>query len=360
MTHQRPPPSKCKRPAFTLVELLVVIAIVAVLIGLLMPAVQAAREAARNLQCRNHLKQLSLATLQYEHSRKCYPPAGLCGDRKQSIFDGPFCPQRGQMLSWVVLILPFMEEGSLYQRFDLKRSVLEQAEDPQATSLEVMLCASDTAQGQFFQDASLTNGKRFAKGNYAAFVSPYHTSYADLWPGGLSGAHRYAPKDVVDGTTKTMLFSEVRTRANEQDQRGAWALPWTGSTLLAFDMHDATYPNPGGNLVSRDLAELPFSPYAGSYGFAQPPNNLGPNLDMLYLCPDPSGAQLEGMPCAVFASNFEQGFLSAAPRSRHPGGVNVVFLDGHVGFLRDSIDERTMAFLISSNDGQTIDVSQVH
>ena len=69
------------RCAFSLVELLVVIAIIAVLISLLLPAVQAAREAARNLECRNHLKQLALATLNYESSHKCYPPAGLCGER---------------------------------------------------------------------------------------------------------------------------------------------------------------------------------------------------------------------------------------------------------------------------------------
>jgi prepilin-type processing-associated H-X9-DG protein len=81
-------------------------------------------------------------------------------------------------------------------------------------------------------------------------------------------------------------------------------------------------------------------------------------MDMLYICPDPSGAQLDGMPCGVFESGSSWGFLSAAPRSRHPGGVNVVFLDGHVGFLPDKVDERTMGYLISSNDGQTIDISQ--
>ncbi len=347
-----------QRRGFSLVELLIVIAIVAVLISLLLPAVQGAREAARNLECRNHLKQLSLATQSYENVHRCYPPAGLCGKRTPDLFEGPFCPRRGQMLSWVVLILPFTEEGALYQRFDLQRSALDQPNEPQTTSLDVMLCPSDTSQGQFFTDDSLTAGKRFAKGNYAAFVSPYHTNYTDLWPGGLSGFHRYAPKDVADGTTNTLLFSEVRTRANEQDQRGAWALPWTGSTLLAFDVHDATYPNLDGHLVSRDLDELPYTPYPDSYGFTQPPNNLGPNLDMLYLCPDPSGAQLDGMPCAAFAFSLEDGFLSAAPRSRHPGGVNVVFLDGHVGGLRDNIDERVMVLLVSSNDGQTVDISQ--
>ncbi len=210
------------RRAFSLVELLVVIAIIAVLISLLLPAVQAAREAARNLECRSHLKQLALATLNYESTHKCFPPAGLCGERIQDFYEGPFNPRNGPMLSWVVLILPFMEETGLYRQFDLKQSVLQQAGDPQAAPLPMMTCPSDIAPGRFFSDISLTAGKRFAKGNYAAFVSPYHTSYADLWPGGLSGAHRYAFKDVLDGVTNTLLFSEVRTRSQEQDQRGSF------------------------------------------------------------------------------------------------------------------------------------------
>src|SRR5262249_28188346 len=103
---------------------------------------------------------------------------------------------------------------------------------------------------------------------------------------------------------------------------------------------------------------LPYNAWAGSVGETQPPNNLGPNLDMLYACPDPAGAQLEGMPCTEFQANFDFGWTSAAPRSRHLGGVCAVFLDGHVTFLPDRIDDFAMANLISANDGKAIDLSQ--
>jgi prepilin-type N-terminal cleavage/methylation domain-containing protein/prepilin-type processing-associated H-X9-DG protein len=342
--------------AFTLVELLVVIAIIGILIALLLPAVQTAREAARRTECRNNLKQLGLAIQNYENARKRYPPAGLVGPPVHDLYEGPFNPRTGNMISWIVLVLPYMEEQALYRQFDLQKSILDQPNDPQAATIKTLYCPSDLAQGRFYSDNTLTNGKRFSKGNYAAFVSPIHVSWTDWWCGGLSGNHRFAPKDVVDGLSNTLVVSEVRTRDNEQDQRGAWALPWAGSSVLSFDMHstnplwysdlDLEPPNASGFL---------FQPWAGTVGEAQPPNNMGPNLDMLYVCPDPAGAQLESMPC----SPVSLGWISAAPRSRHAGGVNVVFLDGHLGFLPDVIDDYTMSYLVSSNDGKTVDLSKV-
>ncbi len=348
-----------RRPrGFTLVELLVVIAIIGILTALLLPAVQQAREAGRRIECCNNLKQLALAINAYQGANKKYPPAGLVGDRTADIMEGPFYPRSGQMISWVVLVLPYFEEGSLYRQFDLQRSVLDQPDDPQATPIRSLFCPSDQAQGRFFLDADLTAGKRFAKGNYAAFVSPEHVTYADWWPGGLSGVHRWTTKDILDGTSKTFLLSEVRTRDNERDQRGVWALPWNASSLLAFDMHAQNESNLVSPLAQKYLTNcLAYRAYS-SYGEPQLPNTLDAN-DMVYACPDQAGAQLEAMPCKEFQRTYSAGWLSAAPRSLHSGGVNVVFLDGHVGFVPDSIDEYTMASLISSNDGQTVDMSQI-
>jgi prepilin-type N-terminal cleavage/methylation domain-containing protein/prepilin-type processing-associated H-X9-DG protein len=364
----------CRR-AFTLVELLVVIAVIGVLISMLLPAVQSAREAGRRIQCCNNLKQLATAINAYETTMRHYPPAGVVGPRIVDVQKGPMNPRSGQMISWIVLVLPYADEQQLYAQFDPSQSVLAQNNDPQATPLPMLYCPSDESQGRFYSDSVLVAGKRFAKGNYAAFVSPEHTSYADLWPSGLSGVHMYKRKNVIDGTTCTLLLSEVRTRETELDQRGAWALSWTGSTLLSFDMHDSNWNSlfvgvDGNNIQQTCLisSDLIYQASPLSLGFTQPPNNPGPNADMLYRCADSAGAQLEGMPCITFVSgtfatgtgpDTDAAYLSAAPRSRHPGGVNVVFLDGHVGFLPDTIDEFTMAYLVSATDGQHVDMSQV-
>ncbi len=185
-------------------------------------------------------------------------------------------------------------------------------------------------------------------------------SYADWWPGGLSGVHRYTLKDIVDGTSQTLLLSEVRMRDNEQDQRGAWALPWTGSTLLSADVHPPLLYEYRVflNLNQMYLANVqPYVAFSG-YGEPQTPNTMGAN-DMLYNCPDGAGAQMDGMPCATYQHNGISGWLSAAPRSRHTGGVNVAFLDGRIGFLLDSIDQFVLANLVSSNDGTAVDLAQV-
>src|SRR5262244_2375336 len=91
------PRQSTRRPAFTLVELLVVIAIIGILVALLLPAIQAAREAARRAQCSNNLKQMGLATLNFESSRKLLPPERVA-DHQQT---------------WMVLLLPYMEETQL-------------------------------------------------------------------------------------------------------------------------------------------------------------------------------------------------------------------------------------------------------
>ena len=350
------------RRGFSLVELLVVIAIIAVLTSLLLPAVQAAREAARRISCVNNLKQLSVAVTSYEAVHKKLPPASVMekiepiviGNR--TIF-GEFDPKVGKMFSWVVLVLPFMEEDNLYSQFEFDRTVLEQSNEPQATHLSTLLCPSDDAGRLFYSDPEHTNGKKFAKGNYAAYVTPYHVDRQIDFPGGLGG-NGLSLSRVTDGTSHTFLISEVRTRAHENDQRGAWALGWVASSLLAFDMHQRSSKQDGGGC--KDLPP-PFRHPDGTdgclsvVGLSQTPNRtVGPIMDVLYTCPDKKGAQLEGMPCLRWSGKVSS-YLSAAPRSLHPGGVNSVFLDGHVEFTPDEIDEIVMVYQVSINDGVILD-----
>jgi prepilin-type N-terminal cleavage/methylation domain-containing protein/prepilin-type processing-associated H-X9-DG protein len=321
---------------FTLVELLVVISIIGVLVSMLLPAIQAAREAARRMTCANNLRQLSTAVQTYENSNKLLPPSGIV-TQTDNVVD----LRSGLMFSWIVTVLPYMEQSGLYKQFDMKKTVFEQQYNPQATPMEALMCPSDSAPARFFVDSALTHEKRFAKGNYAAFVSPYHADLQLLFPGALTSTGQ-DPKKVRDGLAHTLMLTEVRTRSHEQDPRGAWALPWNGSSILAFDMHSASTLT--GRYVGSPL----------SVGETQPPNNRGPNVDMLYACPDIDDAQMRNMPCALWQYGTMYDFLSAAPRSLHKGGVNATFMDGHAGFIRNEIDDYVMAYLISINDGHPV------
>ena len=285
-----------------------------------------------------------LAVKQYDLYQGVLPASGLHAPPTPGYYRFVE-PRSGQQLSWLVLILPQIEQANLHSQFDLSRSVFQQPKEPQAIQVSAFLCPSDSARGQYFADGALTGGKRLAKGNYAAFCSPFHTDLQVSFPGALIATGQ-STAAIRDGLSNTLMLSEVRVRANPQDQRGAWALAWTGTSLLAFDMHHNFF-------LPRD----PYVPSSYFVGLAQPPNNQGPNVDMLYACPDMAGAQLEEMPCGVWQRGTDWEFLSAAPRSRHPGGVNVAFADGHVGFLINEVDDFVMAYLISINDRQSVDYS---
>ena len=343
------------RGGFTLVELLVVIAIVGILVALLLPAVQQAREAARRMQCTSHLKQLALATLNYEDTNGLLPPCGMVED-KTLIYNGqeyPVFDQRsGKMFSWAVLLLPFLEETSLYSQFDLSRNVLEQPAEPQEQPIAVYMCPSDSARGRLYMDEEFTLGKRFAKGNYAAYVTPFHSDLQLLYPGALISTGQKLTR-VIDGTTKTIVFTEVRTLDHPRDERGAWALPWNAASILSLDMHH--------DRIAAGSYFVNFRPLALYANQAQMPNTIGPNADVLVRCPDDAlvDAQLQRMPCLPWKYQLGlAGYISAAPRSVHVGGVNVAFLDGRVEFLRDDVDPFTMAYLVDIRDTQVIDNGQ--
>ncbi|QDU25576.1 Type II secretion system protein G precursor [Anatilimnocola aggregata] len=327
---------------FTLVELLVVIAIIGILVSLLLPAVQAAREASRRIKCQNQLKQLALAIENYESSLKLFPASAIVDASITTSFES----RTGTMLSWVVLTLPYFEQSALHSKFDFGRTVLDQPNEPQANQINMLLCPSDQTKGRFYQDPSFTNNKVLAKGNYAAFVGPIHVEYQHRYRGVLTShlphSHRHLANE---GTSNLMMLGEIRTRSNSLDQRGAWAVGWTGATLLSFDMHD--------QVIETTLGNSGYTPWSASLGQTQRPNNQGSNLDMLYNCPDPAEAQLRKMPCSTYGPGSFQ-YLSAAPRSHHPAGVNVAYADGHVSILADDVDEFLMARLISVEDGEVI------
>ncbi len=348
--------------AFTLVELLVVIAIVGVLVSLLLPAVNAAREAARRIQCKNNLRQLALAALTFESAQGALPAAGLTEPNGSHAMNRPnFDPRTGPQISWLVLILPFMEEQAVQDRFDLKLgSVFEQPTEAQSETVATFLCPSDNARGLQFVHPNHSQGKYLGKGNYAAYVSPQHIGDLKFLPGALGGFDPSATniqgqrlRQVKDGLSRTIAITEVRTLAVESDLRGAWAVPWGGASLLALHIdHDFRY----GGRPQNQTGITAYVPNPLFENWAHAPNSQIVR-DFLYTC-IPWEAKNQRMPCRRLSAG-EYWWATGATRSLHPGGVIVAALDGHVGFMSDEIDTfNILSRLISTNDGHSLNVSE--
>lgn len=346
--------------AFTLVELLVVIAIIGVLVTLLLPAVQAARESARRTQCANRLRQVALAALNYEAATGLLPPSGITRIHRDAEFDvDVFNPFGGFQLGWGVVLLPYIEATTLGDRFDLGVQVAYQPKEGPETFVADYSCPSDDAGSRTFRHTVLTRNRGFAKGNFAAFCSPFHVDLQLLYRGALVvDGQKIAA--VEDGTSHTVAFSEVRTREDVLDERGVWSVPWTGASLLAFDMHPAGWrlehdgTGAGDSFVVERHAVFVASPE--SVGETQRPNSQRPNADVLQLCEEPQrvASDSDRMPCVRWNRTLgPRGYLSAAPRSNHPGGVNAAYLDGHATFLTDEVDDFAMAYAVSVNDSQS-------
>ncbi len=356
-----------QRNGFTLVELLVVISIIALLVALLLPAVQKAREAAQRLSCQNNLKQLGLALNTYESARRAMPAGGWVADNSRHPLSltfnrGSYDPYSGKQYSWIVEILPMIEESALYDQFD--RSYNENnpsqhdifsgnraaQDEPFAKRIDTLLCPSDLPDAQPFT----YRNKIFAKGNYAGYLSPTHLEHEQYIPGALGGYRPGSPKGqslrhVEDGNSRTLAITEVRVRDDPADPRGAWALPWPGSSVLAADIHYAGYAinTEEGTSLSLKNDYLPITTYPRSA--TQFPNKTSFPGDQINPLPDELAAHQDGVPCEQYGG-FGNGFAVAAPRSRHAGGIIGVWLDGHVDFISDDIDIIPYAQTISVND----------
>jgi prepilin-type N-terminal cleavage/methylation domain-containing protein/prepilin-type processing-associated H-X9-DG protein len=330
---------------FTLVELLVVIAIIGILVALLLPAIQAAREAARRISCQNNLKNLTLAILNYENQKKALPPAVEAQPSQGEVWASSI--QLDVYLSWIVRILPQLEEQSLADQFELDKKVNEQNVNfrPQESQPTILLCPSDSARGRLYSSRT-SFSRTFGKGNYAAYVSAEHIRSMRVFPGALINEPQPLSR-VTDGMTKTLLLAEIRTRDHMEDPRGVWAAAWSGGSLLAFDLHSKVEPDVDGS-SKRNTPYNPFKYSAIDDGL--PPNTTATwgNRDYIRECPDSGIADLEGMPCIAQTPSRS----AAAPRSSHNGGVNTSHIDGSVEWIANDVDQFLMARMVSINDGQ--------
>jgi prepilin-type processing-associated H-X9-DG protein len=327
--------------------LLVVIAIIAILIGLLLPAVQKIREAANRMKCTNNLKQIALGVHNYSDVNGGLPP----GIVMRNYNDDPYAGEVGP--NWAVLILPFVEQDNLYKLAQPSISLWMSnvatldtgwANAVRTTRIPTYLCPSDSGGNTLCTRnlANVTGG--WARGNYAANCGPHYTygnrqngGSSSGGPWGLAGAGPFSVFTLAagsnklgmgigqfpDGTSNTLLVSEVLIGMDANDPRGVWAFGLAGSsTIVAHADGDCQKPNdrngPGQPGCSDDIRDAPDLP-------AQNRSNWT-------------------------SCNSNQ----ATARSRHPGGVNSALGDGSVRFIRDSIDQRNWWILNAVNDGQAL------
>jgi prepilin-type N-terminal cleavage/methylation domain-containing protein/prepilin-type processing-associated H-X9-DG protein len=316
---------KRSRRGFTLIELLVVIAIIAVLIGLLLPAVQKVREAAARSQCLNNLKQIGIGIHDYHDAYKKLPPQ--IANNANKCCNG----------TWQMAILPYVEQDNLWKAYQNWGGTVaggptyEQQANLLVTSirLAIFTCPSDfpnAAKSRTF------NGQQYAITQHNYLVNVGNIDYAQgndgalpdqpagLTFGGAPFARtaQFRLTDIKDGTSNTLMVAEIN-QGQGQDFRG---LTWWGEGS-GFTVY-RTPNSPGFDYISNG---------SGAPGCV--PTSQNPlNAD-----------------CRAQASPNWNVF---AARSRHAGGVNVVFCDGSARFVTNSIAWGTWQALGTSRGNEVI------
>jgi len=350
-----------KRSGFTLIELLVVIAIIAVLVGLLLPAVQKVREAANRMSCSNNMKQMGLALHLYHDAFNNFP-RGTYDDVGQYV-------NCVAALPWSVYILPNLEQGNLYNRFDTTSynwnnptiagtfnnppnnlvgtdpNTLNPAFNPAATSLKVYQCPSSPSRGIVFTDSwsgpntfgSESTGPYAGNNSWSCSASDYcSTAGVGGWfdcsaylGAGAQGAYNGVLNDnnlvvsiakISDGTSNTWLVAE---------HAGMPDVYIAGPKLYASAPLFATNPQLGATSGGGWADESNADQWLGGNTY----DGMNPGL---------------GGPCFINCDNIA-GFFSF-----HTGGANFVYADGHVQFVAQNVDPKIVIMSVAYNDGYVI------
>ena len=320
---------------FTLVELLVVIAIIGILIALLLPAVQAAREAARRIQCTNNLKQLALAMHTYADAMRSFPPGSITAPPTGTNINNPWAAAKSTAsgatnehgTSWMLHILSFIELGTMHSQWQFSYSVSGSTInlDMAKRNVGAFYCPSRRSEVTHTQ---LTLGGNWAGGgnDYGGCAGsgitfqetddkPFQTATTALyWPhaqrkGILTRNSGTRFSAISDGTSSTIVVGEVqrihRPTSTAQRSQDGWAI---GGAATLFSTYESTPVRSG--------------------------------------TPEAGGTKNSGMNNGYFES----------PGSAHSGGSNFGIADGSVQFISENIDRNVLRKLGSMADGEVVEM----
>jgi prepilin-type N-terminal cleavage/methylation domain-containing protein len=321
--------SRGRGRAFTLVELLVVIAIIGLLVGLLLPAIQRARESSRRSTCLSNMRQLGLAATQYESRMRRFP--ALFDELPEAKRTSPTSSER--WTTWAVLLLPDLEQASLFDRFATGDRAIPGA------FVETFLCPSDSEKTRdgpvcsYAANAGWAASATEQKPANGAFINRIYNTKAAVNEGHWK-----------DGRDRTLAFSESMSTGPYN------VIGWNGMTS---NPNDKSVDHIDRKVVDEKHQDGAWSP--AFVWHIDPPDrcarmNMGyckclepVSLCLLY----PGTGRYPSAPCAPCVPNF---MINAKPRSEHGGGVNVVFGSGRAAFLSEAIDYDVYRALMTLNE----------
>ena len=337
--------SNRSKSGFTLVELLVVIAIIGILISMLLPAVQSVREAARRISCANNIRQMGLATLNYESAHMKFP---------ESYRRPPTAPT-GRGWSSQALILPFIEQGNLFANIDFDLEYVDASQTLgtgaaavplQSAKVQAYLCPSEINDTVRLDDAGQPEHYPLNYGANAGVWFVYDPATEATGQGALTTNRGNRISTFSDGTSNTMLFGEVKAYTPYFRNAGQTAptMPTDSSTVASMggDFKETT-----GHTEWVDGRAHQTS-FTSTFG----PNTVVPHTD--------SSTDEE---FDVDWTNWQEGkdgdagkptFAVVTSRSYHPGGVTTGRADGSAQFVNDNISLDVWQALSTRNGGEVV------